>query len=268
MINNLVIERIRRIVMTHSSTGEVLWTINQITNPSLNVTADNAEAVDALGAPIVQFDRAKSAEFSAENSLFDLGLLAAQSGTAIETASSSNKYNVPYFDEVKVETADEVTLTQAPATGTLKFVYTIAGDGSLGEKFTIGESASGNVATLSAKKISFASGKAPVGTRFFAMYEYEADGTTGKGADRVVATATEFPKAGRLICECIGVDPCDVSTMHAMYLCFDNAKLTSDFDLTLATDMTHPFTIRCMQNYCDHEKKLYTVVCPDLAAAV
>jgi hypothetical protein len=268
LVNNLVVERIRRAVMLHSDTGEILWTINQITNPTLTLSAEQAEAVDALGTPIAKFDRAKTAEFSAENSLFDLGLLAAQSGTSVDTAASDNKYNVPYFDEIKVTTADTITLTQTPAAGTLKFIYAIAGDGTLGEKFTVGSSASGNTVSVAGKTVTFASGKAPAGDYFFAYYEYEVDGTTGKSADRVVATATNFPTAGKLIVEAIAVDPCSVSVMHAIYLCFDNAKLTSDLDITFGTDMTHPFTIECMQDYCDHERKLFTIVCPDAAVAV
>ncbi len=267
LVNNLVIERIRRIILRDSATGEILWTINQITNPTLTITSEQAEAVDALGTPIVKFDRAKTAEFSAENSLFDLGLLAAQSGTSVDTASSSNKYNVPYFDEIKITTADTMTLTQTPAAGTLKFIYAMAGDGTLGEKFTVGSSASGSTVSVSGKTVTFASGKAPAGSYFFAFYEYEVDGTAGKSADRVIGTATNFPKAGVLTAECLAVDPCDVSTMHAIYLCFDNAKLTSDLDITFGTDMTHPFTIECMQDYCDHEKKLFSVVVPDAQIA-
>ena len=51
-ISNFVIDRVRRGFMMHSSTGEVLWALNQIENPTLNVTAETADAVDALGTPI------------------------------------------------------------------------------------------------------------------------------------------------------------------------------------------------------------------------
>ena len=51
-IRNFAIDRVRRGIMLHSSTGEVLWSLNQIENPSLNVTAETADAVDALGTPI------------------------------------------------------------------------------------------------------------------------------------------------------------------------------------------------------------------------
>ena len=52
MLKNFVIDRVRRGIMLHSSTGEMLWAINQIENPSLNVTSETSEAVDALGTPI------------------------------------------------------------------------------------------------------------------------------------------------------------------------------------------------------------------------
>lgn len=51
-IRNFAIDRIRRGMMLHSSTGEMLWSINQIENPSLNVSSETSEAVDALGTPI------------------------------------------------------------------------------------------------------------------------------------------------------------------------------------------------------------------------
>lgn len=51
-IRNFAIDRIRRGIMLHSSTGEMLWAINQIENPSLNVSSETSEAVDALGTPI------------------------------------------------------------------------------------------------------------------------------------------------------------------------------------------------------------------------
>lgn len=70
-VNNFVIDHVLRGIMTKKD-GTYMWSINQITNPSLNVSlTDTAQAVDALGSPIAEFDRGRSAEFGAENSLFD-----------------------------------------------------------------------------------------------------------------------------------------------------------------------------------------------------
>ena len=53
------------------SKGDVLFSINQITNPSLSCSSESTDAVDALNVPIATFYRAKNCEFSAENALFD-----------------------------------------------------------------------------------------------------------------------------------------------------------------------------------------------------
>ena len=101
-INNLVIDHILRGVMTSTADGSFMWSINQITEPSLSVTTETSEAVDALGSKIATFDRAKNAEFSANNSIFDLGLFAAQNGRDKEVASSTSKIISPAFETLMV----------------------------------------------------------------------------------------------------------------------------------------------------------------------
>ena len=90
VINNFVIDHVLRGIMAKKD-GEYMWSINQITNPSLNVAlSDTAQAVDALGTVIQEFDRGRSAEFGAENSIFDLSLYAAQMGRDVEVASDKD----------------------------------------------------------------------------------------------------------------------------------------------------------------------------------
>ena len=268
---SFVIDRIVRGAMFHSSTGDLLFSINQVTNPTLTVSSDTVDAVDALGTPIVTFNRAKQAEFSAENSLFDLNLLAAQSGTTVDVASAANTYNVPIFDEVDVATAGQITLTRTPATvdsaSTLKFLYKLNGDGTTGTKYTVGDTASGTTVSVSGKVVTFATGQAAVGDRFFAFYEYQASDTAGEGAARVTADAVNFPTAGRFIMEVLGVDVCDPSTLYYAYIEFPNAKLLSDFDISFSTDSTHPFSLRANQDYCDPQKRLFRIVIPETATA-
>lgn len=265
-LSNFVIDRVRRGVMLHSSTGAMLWSINQIENPSLSVTSETSEAVDALGTPIAIFNRGKNAEFSAENSLFDLGLLAAQSGTSIDMASAANKYTVPYFDEMKVTTADTLTLAYTPVKDSLKFVYRLNGDGTTGARYDIGTQTDDDTVTLSANKITFKTGTAIEGDRFLAFYDREANGDAGMGAAQVINTATNFPTAGRFVMEVLGSDVCDQSTVYAAIIELPNARMTSDFDISFTTDSKHPFTLRAMQDYCDPDKVLFRIVVPETKA--
>ena len=164
-------------------------------------------------------------------------------------------------------TADSITLARTPVSGGLKFVYAMNGDGTLGTKYSVGDSATGTNVELSGKVVTFAAGAAKVGDRFFAYYEYEASDAAGNGAARVTGDAVNFPSAGKFVMEVLGVDPCDPSTLYSAYIIFPNCKLLSDFDLSFATDTKHPFSMRAMQDYCDPDKVLFRVVIPELQAA-
>lgn len=257
VINNFVVDHVLRGIMVKKN-GEYMWSINQITNPSLNVTlSDTAQAVDALGTPIAEFDRGRSAEFSAENSLFDLGLYAAQLGREVEDASVK-AIDVPSFEEYEVTGVEsEVwTLAHTPKSE-IASVYLLNGDGTLGKVFKLGTQAS-------ADEFAYADGAITIPTgltkedALFVMYEYEA--TNGAA---VTANAIDFPKRGKFIMEVLGCDVCDQEELIHAFVEFPNAKLDGNVDYSFTTDGTHPFTIRAMQDYCNKEKVLFRVIIPD-----
>ena len=101
-VNNFVINRFLRGTMFDTNNGKMLWSVNQISDPSLTMSADETQAVDAIGVEIMSFERAKNAEFSAANALFDLGLLAAQSGTQKKIANGETKIISPRVEEIEV----------------------------------------------------------------------------------------------------------------------------------------------------------------------
>lgn len=267
-LNSFVIDRPLRGMMLHSSTGEVMWTINQIEEPSLTVSAETQDAVDALGTPIMSFDRAKSAEFSAQSSLFDLGLLAAQSGTTIQQSSASTKITTPCFEEISVPSGGgAITLKHTPkGTGKagIPFIYVLNGDGTLGAKFPYAAAASATAFTFNGTSLTPPTDSSiTAGTTLLVIYEYDADATEGNQAMSVTNSATQFPTAGKFVMEVLGCDTCDVSTLYYAYIIFPQAKLTSDFDISFTTDSKHPFTLKAMQDYCDKEKRLFTIVIPE-----
>lgn len=271
MVNNFVIDHVLRGIMTKKD-GEYMWSINQISNPSLNVSlSDTAQAVDALGTPIVEFDRGRSAEFSAENSIFDLSLYAAQMGRNVEVAGEEVEgkktvVEVPVFEEFEVDGATYVTKKTPINNNTdktlpaIKRIYKVNKDGTLGTMYVVGSAASDlefayendtHTITLPTNLEN--------GTLMFVMYEYEAE----ENATAVTADAINFPKAGVFTMEVLGTSVCDPDTLIHAYVKFPNAKLDGNVDYTFATDGTHPFTIKAMQEYCDREKKLFSIIIPD-----
>lgn len=251
-MNNFVIDRVLRAV-GKSKDGDVLFAINQVTNPSLSVTSETSEAVDALGSRIAVFNRAKSCEFSAENALFDMALMAQQAGSK-EGIIRGAVEKVPAFDIM-----EDGKLAYTPIDPLAIKIYELNGDGSFGAEIKkSADSGADGGYTLPAVVEKGAVVTLPEGKKGIAVYEYDAD-----KAVAVVNSATEFPKACQLVLEVLGCDVCNQEELVYAYLIFPNFKISPDFDWSMATDGTHPFSGMAMQNYCDEKKELYKLVIVD-----
>ena len=254
-VNNFVIDRVVRGVALSQKDDSVLFSINQMQNVSLNCASESADAVDALGTPIATFYRAKSAEFSAENALFDLNLMSTQLGTHKKVASATNKILVPAMESFTVAEGLKYELKHTPKVAPTE-IYELNGDSTFGIKYTKGTSASASEFSVADKTLSLPTGLA-VGTEMFVMYEYETE-----NAVEVVNSATEFPVGCKFVMEVLGCDVCDQTNLIYAYVVFPNFKLSPDFDWSVATDGTHPFSGKAQQDYCDKEKKLFNIIIP------
>ena len=260
-LNNFVIDRIVRGVALSQKDDSVLFSINQIQNASLNCASESTDAVDALGTPIATFYRAKSAEFSAENALFDMQLMATQLGTKKKVANADAKITVPAMETFTVVEGGKYELKHLPKVAPTE-IYALNGDSTFGVKYVMATDAAGKPSaepTAETFAISGRDVKLPTGivagTEMFVMYEYETE-----NAVEVVNSATEFPVGCKFIMEVLGCDVCDQTNLIYAYVIFNNFKLSPDFDWSIATDGSHPFSGRAQQDYCDKEKRLELLV--------
>lgn len=274
-MNNFVINRIVRGVALSQKDNSVLFSINQIQNASLNCASESTDAVDALGTPIATFYRAKSAEFSAENALYDMNLMATQLGTKKKVAAVDGAIVVPAMETFEVPaipvgedgkpTANNAvyTLKHTPTADTVPAeIYELADDSTFGKKYTKTENTDAadmgeTEFLITGNQIVLPAGLAK-GTEMFVMYEYESN-----EAVEVVNSATDFPTGCKFVMEVLGCDVCDQTTLVYAYVIFNNFKLSPDFDWSIATDGTHPFSGKAQQAYCDKEKKLFSIVIPE-----
>ena len=253
-LNNFVIDRIVRGVALSQKDDSVLFSINQIQNASLNCASESTDAVDAMGTPIATFYRAKSAEFSAENALFDMSLMATQLGTAKKVATSSSKILAPAM-ETFTTNGGTYELKHAPKVAPSE-IYALNGDSTFGVKYTKSTQASATAFAISDKTITLPTGLA-AGTEMFVMYEYETE-----NAVQVVNSATQYPVGCKFVMEVLGCDVCDQTNLIYAYLVFPNFKLSPDFDWNISTDGTHPFSGKAQQDYCDKDKLLFNIIIP------
>lgn len=242
-LNNFVIDRIVRGVALNQKDDSVLFSINQIQNASLNCASESTDAVDAMGTPIATFYRAKSAEFSAENALFDTNLMATQLGTAKKVASASSKVTAPAMESFTVAEGGKYVLKHTPKAAPTE-IYAINGDSTFGVKYVKETNASATAFAYAEadKTITLPTGIA-VGTEMFVMYEYETE-----NAVEVVNSAKNFPVGCKFVMEVLGCDVCDQTNLVYAYVIFNNAKLSPDFDWSIATDGSHPFSMKAQQD--------------------
>ncbi len=251
---NIVIDRvIDGVAEAHNS---ILFRLNQITNPSLSCSSESTDAVDALGIPITTFYRAKSAEFSAENALLDLDLAAEQFGSKRQIASDTQTVIAPKYETITVETGKTAYVLAEIPVKPVEYFYSLSEADGLGDKYTKGAAAQGHefLYDEDTHTITIAE-SVPAGTQLFVKYDYNS--TT---ANSVVSTAVDFPSAFKFTLRVLCCDVCDPTTLHVAYIIFPNAKLSPDVELNFTTDGTHNFTINCQTDYCDREKKLFSIV--------
>ena len=253
-LNNFVIDRIVRGVALSQKDDSVLFSINQIQNASLNCASESTDAVDAMGTPIATFYRAKSAEFSAENALFDMNLMSTQLGTTKKVASAGAKIVVPAMESFTAN-GGTYTLKHTPKTAPTE-IYALNGDSTFGTKYVKATAASATAFAITGSTVTLPTGLEN-GAEMFVMYEYETE-----NAVEVVNSATNFPVGCKFVMEVLGCDVCDQTNLVYAYVIFNNAKLSPDFDWNIATDGTHPFSMKAQQDYCDKEKRLFSIVIP------
>ena len=266
-LNNFVIDRIVRGVALSQKDDSVLFSIYQIQNASLNCASESTDAVDAMGTPIATFYRAKSCEFSAENALFDMNLMATQLGTSKKVASATSKIIAPAMESFTVVEGGKYNLKHVPVSAPTE-IYAVNGDSTFGVKYTKATSASDTQFSFADRTITVMANAdketfddpskgIPVGTEMFVMYEYETD-----KAVEIVNSAKNFPVGCKFVMEVLGCDVCDQTNLVYAYVIFNNAKLSPDFDWSIATDGTHPFSMKAQQDYCDKEKRLFSIIVP------
>lgn len=238
-INNFVIDRVIRGVALSQKDDSVLFSINQMQNVSLNCASESTDAVDALGTPIATFYRAKSAEFSAENAIFDMNLMATQLGTTKKVASASAKITAPAMESFTYGTGS-YELKHTPKTVPNE-IYVLNGDSTFGKKFVKGTNASATEFSISDKTVKLPTGL-NANDELFVMYDYETE-----NAVEVVNSATEFPVGCKFVMEILGADVCDQTTLIHAYLIFPNFKLSPDFDWSnkiFATNFKAPYVCK------------------------
>lgn len=265
-IDDLIVHSVFRGTLFDKASGDVLFSIDQIKEPALEISGETVYKNDALGSRIASFDRSKNATFSANNALFNLGLMAAQLGSDKQDATNENPIVVPKLQILDAETDSSDLVLKLAKTPTgitgaeISSIYVLNSNKTMGKKYEIGSDPAVNF-SLNGKKITLPTDPAiREGQRFAVWYEYLADGAAGNGATEIINSAKVFAKGGIFDLEVLICEPCDINTLYHAHIVFGNAKMSNNVTLTLDSEADHPFSIECMQDYCADENELFKIV--------
>lgn len=254
-LNNIIVDRVLRGIFADKN-DDIIFSLNQVQDLSLNQTSETQEVTDALGVSIMELMRSKAIEASANNAVYDFSLLSAQYGTEKVTATGEAKLTVPTMESFEV--ADTTyTLKHIPVADPTA-IYALNGDSTLGAKYVKGTNASATEFAYADGVITLPTGVAK-GAEMFVMYEYETE-----NAIEVVNSAKNFAKMGKMTFEVLAYDVCDPETKMLAYLILPRFQLSNDFDWSIGGDnQQHPFSGKAHVDYCDKNKTMVRVVVVD-----
>jgi hypothetical protein len=255
-LNNIIVDRVLRGVFTDKE-DNIIFSLNQVQDLSLNQTSESMEVTDAFGVSIMELMRSKALEASATNAIYDFGLLAAQYGT--DKKEIGETIVVPAMETFEVEGTTYTLKHAADVVEAPVAIYELNGDSTLGKKYAkIDTAPTADGFTYADGVISLPTGLAEK-TEMFVMYEYES-----KNAIEIINSANNFAKMGKMTFEILAYDVCDPETKLFGYMILPRFQLSNDFDWSIGGDtQEHAFSGRAHVDYCSKDKQMLQVVIVD-----
>lgn len=253
--NELILDRVRSMTFNDLSTGEMLFRLTQLEEPTLTCTSEGEEVTDALGSVITTLYRSKKATFSATNSLVSLDLAAAQYGTKKEVAETGKEIVTRTFETITIpDKATTVKLAHEPANkDDVKFIYSIA-NGELGKSYKAGASANATDFVIDEHgTITLPTG---LTGKIYVEYDFKTS-----NAVRIVNKASKFPEAAKVVIYAIFRDACNENVVYSGVIVCPKAKFNPEsVELALTSTGKHAFELNMMKDYCEDDGDLFTII--------
>ena len=203
-LGDLIIDRIS-MGYAEKFDGTPLYVLTQLSEASIEISAESRDAVDKDGTLIKRFWNAKTGEFTATNAMLNLNIMAAQSGNEADIATSDNVIVMPKIITVKSGTTVDL---DGFVTGNRITVNALGTNGAMGKAYTQGTSASATEFGLNGTKLT------PPTDTAESQYVVKFDRQVTEGVD-ILNSADKFPATVRLTLKGLCVDPCEADTLRA-----------------------------------------------------
>lgn len=252
-INDIVIDRIQTAVAMNSA-GEVLYTLNQLNNATIETTSESKEARDKDGTLIRKIYTGKSGTFTATNALLNVNVIAEGTGSAKSVATDAAPLDVPFIKRVKVGT--ESIEIAGMKEDTVKVIGETA-DGAMVTTYNKDTAADADGFAVAGGKVNLPTDDG-VGTFVITGVRTITSGTA------VQNRSDAFPKTVHLLVKALGFQTCEPDILRAIYIDIPSFQPSPDQNFQIATDATLDFTGDMQVSYCGNEgRELYSMYFPD-----
>lgn len=249
-LDDIIIDRIQYGV-AETFDGELLYTLTQLADATIDVTAESKDAVDSTGTLIKRFYQGKSGEFTANNAMLNLNILGAASGEGkLSAGVGEAAIDMPKI--ITVKAGETVTLTNF-VTGTI-VVNALSTNGAMGKAYTQSTSASTTSFGFAEDTGVLTPPTDAAETQYIVKYTRKVESGVA-----IKNKADKFPGTVRLTLKALCVDPCSADTLRACYIVLPSFQVSPEVSLNLTTDAQMEYKGTLQVNYCSADKELYSV---------
>lgn len=253
-LDDIIIDRIQY-GLAEDFDGNPLYTLTQLSDATIEISAESKEAVDKDGTLIKKFWQGKSGTFSATNAMLNLNVVAAASGSAKEIATAEKTIEMPRI--VSVKAGSTITLTDAIAETIT--VNAFGTNGAMGKAYTMSTVASENEFGFVAGTKVLTPPTDAAEQLYIVKYQRAA-----KNGMAIHNNSDKFPGTVRLTLKALCVDPCSADTLRACYIVLPSFQVSPEISISLTTDGTLDYTGDLQTHYCSADHELYSLyICPD-----
>lgn len=246
-LGDLVIDRIQY-AMASDLNDNPLYVLTQLSDATIEVTAESKDATDANGNLVKRFWMAKTGTFTASNAMLNLNILAAKSGSDAVIASAGSTIEMPVIKTVDAGATLDITGYEA---GTVT-VNALSADGSMGQAYELDTTASATKFTISSNILT-----PPTDTNetryIVCFHRVISEGT------EIVNYANKFPNTIKLTIKALCVSPCSADTLQSVYIVLPSFQPSPETSISLTTDGTLEYSGDLQISYCEQDHPLYMV---------
>lgn len=234
---------------------DILYTLDQLSNASIEISADPTEIKDKNGNVVRTIYKTKTGKLSAKNAFLHVELQNAASGSNIETASLEKPIDMPKIEVVAAGKTLDIT---DAVEGTIH-VIGLYGNGANGKNLTQSSSADYTAGTFGVAEhiLTVPAAKEDDPIQYLVKYQRKS-----KSGIKLTNTVNKFPDTQRMTFFCSYMDPCS-DGLKPCYVYLPSFMPDPSVTVSLdreAQEMDFNGTLQI--DYCATDKPLYYIFFP------